>query len=203
MIDEGYTKYVVDWTPGSAIDCPEIEDLNKWRKPLFAAGLVGQYEELGIGYGNISARTADGQFVISGTQTGHIPELGNDHYALVTGYDVEHNHVTCRGAIQASSEAMTHAAIYELNPSIRAVAHVHSEHLWVRLTSAMPTTDAAVQYGTPAMAYEFVRLYRETDFAATGIAVMAGHDSGLVSIGDSMEEAATRILLIHADTEQK
>jgi L-ribulose-5-phosphate 4-epimerase len=203
MIDEGYTKYVVDWTPGAPIECPEIEDLNKWREPLFAAELIGQYEELGIGYGNISARTASGQFVISGTQTGHLPTLGNDHYALVTDYDVEHNRVTCRGAIQASSEAMTHAAIYELNPSIRAVVHVHSDHLWVRLKSAMPTTDAAVQYGTPAMAHEFVRLYRETDFAATGIAVMAGHDSGLVSIGASMEEAATRILSIHADTEQK
>ena len=195
MIDEGYTKFRVDWTVTDPHELPEIDVLNRWRQPLFDAALIGHYDHLGIGYGNISVRLAEGnQFLISGTQTGHLAALTPRHYALVTAYDIEQNLVCCKGPVQASSEAMTHASIYELDASIRAVAHVHSQELWVRLKGAMPTTDASVQYGTPDMAREFVRLYRETDLATSGIAVMAGHESGLVSVGGSMEEAATRIL---------
>ena len=199
MIDEGYTKFDVDWTRAEPLACRQIDELNQWRRPLFEAGLVGHYIDLGIGFGNISMRgDIAGQFVISGTQTGHLPALSDEHYALVTDYDLEHNRLGCRGPIQASSEAMTHAALYELDTSIQAIAHVHSEELWVRLLPVMPATDAAVRYGTPDMAREFIRLYRETDFAATGIAVMAGHESGLVSIGSTMEEAATRILALNS-----
>ncbi len=48
------------------------------------------------------------------------------------------------------------------------------------------------------MAREFVRLWNDTDFPETGIAVMAGHEAGLVSIGRDLQEAAERILAIHA-----
>ena len=203
MIDEGYTKFLVDWQRSEALDLPQIDELNEWRRPLFDAGLIGVYEDLGIGFGNISMRVGgDGKFVISGTQTGHLDELGGEHYSLVTGYSLEHNHVTCRGPVQASSESMTHAAIYELDPAIQAIAHVHCEELWVGLMDTMPTTDASVAYGTPDMAKEFVRLYRECDFAKTGIAVMAGHESGLISVGSSMKEAAMRLLAIDRDALQ-
>jgi hypothetical protein len=60
------------------------------------------------------------------------------------------------------------------------------------------TTDAKVAYGTPEMAQEFRRLFMETDFQKTGIAVMAGHDSGLVSTGSNLQQAAERILAIDA-----
>ena len=195
MIDEGYTKFDVDWTRSAPLACEEIEELNRWRLPLYEAQLIGHYVDLGIGYGNISLRAVDsGQFIISGTQTGQLPVLSGEHYAQVTDYDIEQNRVSCRGPVQASSEAMTHATIYELDASIRAVVHVHSEQLWVRLMNSMPTTDADVRYGTPDMAREFTRLYRESEFATAGIAVMAGHESGLVSIGSTMEQAASRIL---------
>ncbi|MGB5624161.1 MAG: hypothetical protein WBM61_00405, partial [Woeseiaceae bacterium] len=49
-------------------------------------------------------------------------------------------------------------------------------------------------YGTPQMADEFRRLYRDTEFRETGLAVMAGHDEGLLSFGASLEEAAVKIL---------
>lgn len=195
MIDEGYTKFVVDWSRTPPLTHSQIDELIQWRKPLYAAGLIGQYEDIGIGYGNISIRTsASGQFIISGTQTGHLTDLENEHFSLVTGFDLKANSVECSGPIQASSESMTHASIYSLDASINAVVHVHSTDLWVRLRDSLPTTDAAVAYGTPEMAEEFERLYSNTDFPATGVAVMAGHEDGIISIGQSLPEAAQRVL---------
>ena len=130
----------------------------------------------------------------SGTQTGNLPQLTSAHYSLVEDYDIDANHVTCRGPVRASSETLTHAAIFELTNAIRAVVHVHHEGLWRRLQGKAPTTHAKVRYGTPEMAKEFRRLYVETDFAATRIAVMAGHIAGLISIGEGLHEAGQRLL---------
>jgi len=54
-----------------------------------------------------------------------------------------------------------------------------------------------VSYGTPEMAEEFRRLYRETDFASSELAVMGGHDGGLISIGHDVATAAGRLLTIY------
>lgn len=194
MIDEGYTKYAVRWTDRAALDRPEIDELERWRRPLFEAGLVGHYRDLDIGYGNISLRTGEREFLVSGTQTGHLARTGPPHYALVTDYDIDGNSVTCRGAVQASSEALTHAALYELDANIGAVVHVHDPELWQRLLDQTPATRAGVAYGTPEMAHEFGRLYRETRFAESRLAAMAGHEAGIVAIGASLGEAAERVL---------
>lgn len=196
-LDEGYIKYQSHWSPGPAPDVAAACLLEKWRSPLFAAGLVGHYDELNIGFGNLSIRSGEpGQFLITGTQTGHLKHTTAEHYSLVTGFDIGRNEVFCAGPVQASSEAMTHAAIYELDSSIGAIVHVHSKPLWDRYLNALPTTDSAVTYGTPEMAQEFARLYRESAFGSGGIAVMGGHDEGLISIGESLEQATTRILTL-------
>ena len=197
MIDEGYTKFVVEWTQTAPLKVAEIEGLIRWRKPLYEAGLIGQYEDIGVGYGNISVRSsADGLFLISGTQTGHLAELSNKHFSLVTDFDLKTNSVTCTGPIQASSESMTHATIYSLDSSINAVVHIHSAEMWVRFRESLPATDADIAYGTPEMAEEFERLYRSTDFPTTGVAIMAGHDDGLISIGHDLQETVSRILVL-------
>jgi L-ribulose-5-phosphate 4-epimerase len=194
-VDEGYTKFKVDWTPGPAPDHSLTDLLDIWRKPLHEAGLIGHYADLGIGFGNISVRFSEpGQFVISGTQTGHLAETGSEHYALVTSYDIAGNHVSCTGPVQASSESLTHAAIYELDPGINAVVHVHSMQLWNKLLDRVPTTGPDIAYGTPEMAYELVRLYQSSEFADSGVAVMAGHEEGIISIGGTLEQAVLQIL---------
>jgi hypothetical protein len=62
----------------------------------------------------------------------------------------------------------------------------------------VPSTGYNVAYGTPEMAREFVRLYRETEFAKEGVAQMAGHEDGVVSFGDTVENAAQRLLRYRA-----
>ena len=195
MIDEGVIKFELDWEVGPAPDPALVAELNRWREPLFAAGLIGHYREADVGYGNLSIRSrGDGHFVISGTQTGHIAAPGPEHYALVTSYDIAANRLRCRGPVRASSESMTHAALYELSAEIGAVVHVHSAALWQTLRNRLPTTRPDVGYGTPEMADEFRRLYRETEFAVGGLAVMGGHEEGIVATGCDVAQAAQRIL---------
>ena len=195
--DEGYVKYVSQWTAGPAPDRRVIASIDRWRRRLFAAGLIGHYADLNVGYGNLSVRIrGSDRFVISGTQTGHIEHTTAEHYAVVTGVDIAANTLSCIGPIQASSEAMTHAAIYSLSADIRAVVHAHSAELWRKYRDRLPTTAAAIAYGTPEMAGEFVRLWRSTRFADDGVAVMGGHAEGLVSVGSSIDEASRRMLAL-------
>jgi ribulose-5-phosphate 4-epimerase/fuculose-1-phosphate aldolase len=193
MIDEGYIKYRCEWREAPALPEELVTDLNAWRNRLFDAGLIGYYEEHRVGYGNVSIRDGDG-FIISGTQTGHIERTDETHYARVTTADIDANRVVCVGPVKASSEALTHAAIYALDPAIGAVVHVHDAVLWQTLIDEVPTTSPEVAFGTPEMAREFVRLYGETEFARDGIAIMAGHEDGIVSFGAGISDAAERIL---------
>lgn len=197
MIDEGAIKFDARWQRMPPLGGPVIEDLIRWRKPLYRAGLVGHDAAHDVGYGNLSARLGDGrQFAISGTQTGHIEAVTASHFATVTDYDIDANVVMSSGPVQASSESLTHAAIYELDPSIRGVVHVHDERLWAAMADSLPATAAHVAYGTPEMAREFMRLYEETRFAVDGVALMAGHLGGLIGFGRSVGEAAERMLAL-------
>ena len=197
MTDEGYIKFESRWRPSGPVRDPVVDELIRWRRPLYEAGLVGVYKDIGIGYGNLSARVEPpGLFVITGSGTGRIEEAGPEHFALVTGCDIDANVIESTGAAEASSESMTHAAIYELDERFRAVVHVHSMALWKGLRDSVPATRGDVAYGTPQMAREFRRLYSETGFRDEGIAVMAGHEEGLVSVGTSVREAAERMLAV-------
>lgn len=195
MIDEGYIKFRSRWTKGPALPAQAIVELNRWRNRLYEAGLIGYYEKERVGFGNVSVRYGKpGEFIISGTQTGHLPVLDENHYVLVTEHDVATNIVSCLGPVEASSESLTHAILYDLDDDIGAVVHVHSSLLWCSLLNKVPTTPPDVAYGTPEMAGAFAQLYRQTDFPTDGIAVMAGHDEGLISIGATVAEASQRIL---------
>ncbi|QQO54666.1 MAG: class II aldolase/adducin family protein [Thiohalocapsa sp. PB-PSB1] len=195
MQETGYTKFQVDWMRTPMFHHMLTNELADWRCPLYDAGLIGWDRESGIGFGNLSARLgASRRFVISGTQTGCLRRLGPEHFALVTSVDIAANRVVCHGPIQASSESMTHAELYALDAEIQAIVHVHSAQLWTALQHELPSTATDVAYGTPAMAREFLRLYHETDFPERRIAVMRGHRDGLIAIGESIAEAALRIL---------
>jgi L-ribulose-5-phosphate 4-epimerase len=195
MIDEGYTKYECEWQVTPALPAAAIAELNACRNRLYEHGLIGYYPEHRVGFGNVSIREGDSDsFIVSGTQTGHIVTTDERHYARVVRCDIEANRVFCEGPVQASSEALTHAAIYALDADIRAVVHVHDARLWNKLLDRIPTTSRDVTYGTPEMAYEFSRLYAESDFSEQGVAVMGGHEEGIISFGQTIEQAEQRIL---------
>ena len=107
---------------------------------------MGHDDTHDVGYGNLSVRCGS-RFIISGTQTGHIEETGPEHYALVTAVDIPGNRVCCSGAVQASSESLTHAAIYDAAAAVGAVVHAHDLRLWRRALRRVPTTRRDVPYG--------------------------------------------------------
>ncbi|HEY2341482.1 MAG TPA: class II aldolase/adducin family protein [Chthoniobacteraceae bacterium] len=194
MSDEGIVKYTCERVEAPAVFFPGFAELNECRARLRQMGLIGVYPN-GIGYGNVSLRPAnDLRFFIAGSATGEIAETGPEHYAKVVDFDFERNWVRCGGPIQASSEAMTHAAIYVADPEARAVLHVHDAALWYRLLDLVPTTSRDAPYGTPAMAREIGRLFRETDVRERRIIAMAGHEDGIVTFGPTIAIAMEVLL---------
>lgn len=189
MRDEGVTRYTCRFQPADAPAHPALAELVACRDRLFAQKLIGVYPD-GIGYGNVSLRPAGWQrFFITGTQTGHKPKLSAQDISLVTAYDIAANTVECEGNVAASSEALTHAALYELSPAIGAVIHVHHRELWKSAAGRIPTTGDGIGYGTVAMAREIRRLCDEANLLSRRLLVMAGHEEGVIAFGADLAEA--------------
>ena len=192
-MDEGYVKFNCTWIKADPLPYNTLRELDAWRNRLYKLGLIGMYDN-GIGFGNISIRSSGRTFIISGSATGGLPELDENYYVLVNDYNFLQNSLTCTGPIKASSESLTHAAIYESSPETKAVIHVHHAAMWERLIHNIPTTGENVEYGTPEMADEIKRLFIETKVMQEKILVMGGHYEGIISFGESLDEAG-KILL--------
>lgn len=200
-VDEGVIKYEIHWHADTSPPAASLQSLMQWRDRLYDLGLIGTYDD-GIGFGNVSQRLDDSlEFIVSGTQTGHIPQLSPEFYTRVTEFDLAANRLTCRGPVKASSESLTHAAIYSICPDVKAVLHVHHPQFWRNLLHRVPTTRAEVPYGTPQMAQEMFRLFEEEKLGDRKILAMAGHEDGVLSFGRDLEEAG-RVLLNHFERSQ-
>lgn len=188
-MDEGVVKYRCDWTQAESVAVKNIADLMELRDRLHSWGLIGVYEN-GIGFGNVSVRLGNScQFIISGTQTAHLPSLGPEFYCTVTEFDLEQNCLGCRGPVQASSESLTHAALYLHRDDVGGIIHVHNPQLWQQLLFKIPTTRKEVPYGTPEMALEMFRLFEEENLGDRKILAMAGHEDGIICFGGNLDEA--------------
>ena len=177
---EGVIKFSLNFTPSEQSRQIDIE-LHAWRALLHGYGLIGQvphrYE--GFGFGNLSQREAIG-FSITATQTGGRQRRSDTGYAWVTAWSLEQNALSATGLTPPSSESLTHAAIYEAQPEVRFVFHVHSPDLWTdRAILELPETAAEIPYGTVEMALALKAL--AANLGDEGIAAMAGHEDGIVS----------------------
>ena len=190
-IDEGVIKYNAIHVKGNSPIHPLLAQLDEARTQLFDLGFVGAYSD-GIGYGNVSIRHQSG-CIISGTSTGSLRVLGPSGYCCVDTFDIHQNTVYTEGPINASSESMTHCAIYQANPLIECVLHIHSRELWKRLLEeGYPFTAADIPYGTPQMAQSMLSLVKDSD-TPFGILVMAGHEEGVVAYGQTILSALNQI----------
>jgi L-ribulose-5-phosphate 4-epimerase len=192
-MQEGYIKFNCHWIKAGPVSQDYIRKINVWRDKLYALGLIGVNED-GIGFGNISMRYKGDTFVITGSATGGFKQLNENHFTLVTGYDLEQNSLECKGPIKASSESLTHAALYESATEVQAVIHVHNLEMWEKLINKVPTTRTDAEYGTPEMAREIKRLFTETGVKNEKILVMGGHEEGIIAFGKAMDEAGKTLL---------
>ncbi len=194
MMEEGYIKFKANWEQSPPLPRRFFKDLNKWRDKLYELELIGAYDN-GIGFGNISKRfDKKGRFIISGSGTGNYSSLSPRHYSLVTEVDIANNQLQCKGPVIASSESMSHAVIYRECPGVKGVIHVHSMDLWEKLLHRVPTTDKKATYGTPEMAGSIIDLLRNSDLREQKILVMEGHEEGIFTFGDTLDEAGEVLL---------
>jgi len=211
VIREGVIQFAAVHTTGT-LD-PRLQDeartLIGWRNLLFALGIIGEdplrYD--GVGFGNASVRVPpfrgprgqESAFLITATQTGKKPRLDTGDLALVESWDLKKNRVVSRGTALPSSESMTHGAVYDVVAGARAVLHVHAPALFTKARAlALPTTPAHVGYGTPAMAHEVARLWREDQLQQTRVFAMGGHEDGIVAFGNDVDDAGARLLAVLA-----
>ncbi|OUS28663.1 hypothetical protein A9Q99_11400 [Gammaproteobacteria bacterium 45_16_T64] len=196
---EGVIKYRLDYEKQMPTFWEGFAELNAWRNILFQMHLIGQEPSRygGLGYGNISCRSdrEEAGFFISGTQTGGKENLGVSDYCRISQCDIRNNHIVAEGAVKPSSEALSHGSVYQLSPSIGCVIHVHSDVLWrCAKHMSLPMTDEKTPYGTVAMADEIAELYHSGALDNTRLFVMAGHEDGVISFGDTIEQAGAALI---------
>lgn len=190
MEQEGVIKYQQNWNQSSKLPDFDISPLIEYRNKCFENQWIGFDKTYNVGYGNISLRYKNNpQFFISGSQTGHIPKLDKTHISFIQQFNIKQNTIDSIGLIKASSESLTHAAIYELSDKIGAVIHIHNKPLWEKHKNILPTTNSQIEYGTPEMAGEVHRLFETTENKNTGILIMAGHEDGIISWAADFEPA--------------
>lgn len=204
VIDDGVIKYDrSNFTQCGAIDLVEYSALEYWRKKLYKLNLIGEYPVEQVGFGNISElkdysqfhQSSVPQFIITGTQTGKYPDLDGRFYTRVLDYDIDHLKIKMMGPIEASSEALTHAAIYAHNKNLKAIFHIHSKEIWEGMIKDQTDfTPKNIPYGTVEMARATEKCVGSKDF---GSFCMHGHEDGVVAYGRNLEEAGKLILELY------
>ena len=158
-----YVKFTYERARPDIAPFDALTELNACRRKLLQQRLIG-LDANGIGFGNLSVRDGvSGNFYITGSATGGLPELTPTDCVRVVAYDFAKNWLRYEGAAIPSSESLTHAAIYESDPTISAVIHCHDSVLRRTRLDRVPTTSKAIAYGTPEMAYEIMRLFTVSD----------------------------------------
>ena len=193
--DEGLIKFKLTLKRAPAPEQAQYIALEKWRALFYKLGLVGEYPIDKIGYGNLSSRIQKKTFIITGSQTGHLAHLQAHHYTKVIDCDLKKGSVTAEGLIPPSSESLTHYGIYEANPAIQYVFHVHHPKLWKLLQEGdFDYIDEGIQYGTQEMANAAAELLTNK---SSGIFVMKGHEDGIIAYATTAEEAGKNLLELY------
>jgi len=203
-IDDGVIKYdQSNFTLTNSLELSEYIEIENHRSVLYQIKLIGCYEQNNIGYGNISCKknylhllkTPKPQFLISGTQTGHLSELGGKHYTRVINYDIDHFKIYTNGPIKASSESLTHAAIYEAKNNIEVVIHIHSLKIWEgMINDHAPSTASSIPYGTKEMATAVKKLIHNS---SKNYFAMQGHTEGVIIFGNSFKQAMNDTIYLY------
>ncbi len=144
----------------------------------------------GLSYGNLSAysdKLMDYysaysnkiKFIISASGTSGIKNFTIDDYTIIVDYDFAKNYLHFIGKRIASSESLTHAAIYNSVNNVKYVVHFHNEQIWSRNIHKLLTTDIDIEYGTPELAQCIIDLLRYKKNLKPVI-ILGGHPNGII-----------------------
>ena len=192
---EGVIKFALAFRPGPPPPAAMLLELESWRDIFRRLGLLGQipgrYD--GLGFGNLSRRARGDGFIISGTQTGGLARLTPAHYVTVTACDPLRDRIEAEGAVHPSSEALSHGVLYQADPRIDWVMHLHSPEIFGACSRLhLPVTDPQAPYGTPAMAAEIRRVAPAAGWP--GLLAMGGHEDGILAFGATAPETGSLVV---------
>jgi hypothetical protein len=184
---EGVIRYNSTYLPGTSVEGCQAEELLACWHLAREYGWIGE-DDSGVGYGNLSQRDphAPTTFLITGTQTSHYKTLTAEKLSHVLECDIHGNRVVCSGPVQASSETLTHAAVYNADESVHFVLHIHNRYLWHKLQVDHPITAENLCYGTPELALAVTRLVQKVP--PLNAIVMLGHENGIVVYSKNSDE---------------
>ncbi|HEY8341944.1 MAG TPA: class II aldolase/adducin family protein [Calditerricola sp.] len=145
----------------------------------------------GLSYGNLSARRDETTFWMSasGVNKADLREIGRD-ILLVKGYDEAANaivlsvppHIEPR---RVSVDAIEHWMIYQENPEVGAIVHVHA---WME---GIPSTEINYPCGTRELAQEVARCIRRAPDPSRAVVGLKNH--GITVTGPSLEDIFARL----------
>ena len=192
MSREGIIKYKLYHTKVSVRFNELIGQLIHLRQELLKRRFIGVYPKNHpifpmVGFGNVSMRYGEKGFVITGSQTSNIKELTSKELVLVTHWSIKDNTVYSTGLLEPSSEALTHAAIYECAESAKFVAHGHVVEIWENSEAlGLDSTPRDAEYGTPDLAFAIKKLCIKDN--RPRIISLNGHDEGIIAWGTSPKQ---------------
>ncbi len=165
-----------------------IEELLGERELRHVARL---YSIGGLSYGNLSARKDETRFWMSasGVDKSQLDIPGRD-ILLVSGYDPENARMILSvppdvEPRRVSVDAIEHWKIYEENPEVGAILHVHA---WIE---GIPATDINYPCGTAELATSVAKiLAADPD---PGHAVVGLRSHGITATGETLTEILDRI----------
>lgn len=190
MIDEGYIKFKCIWNRNK-LPVKVPYDLIYFRNKLYNLKYIGFNKKLNVSYGNISFKIDSKRFIITGSQTAIIKKIKDRHFSLVIDYDIKKNLVQCSGEVKASSESLSHAAVYESDNKIMCVIHIHNNKLWNKWKYTYPSVDEKISYGTVEMAYAIKDIVKNNK---TNIIVMKGHKDGIIVYGENIKNTFKKLI---------
>jgi len=190
MAYEGIIKFKFECqNPHFLIPDLDFKTINPIRQLLKGKKYLGQYPD-GISYGNVSLRCSkEDAFYITASDTGKLIHTTPTDYVKITNCDLNNNLCYYMGQSLPSSETLSHFIIYSYCPEAKAVIHIHDKTLWDLLKNKVPTSHPDVEYGTIEMVNEIIFLLQNSALKEKKILVMGGHEDGLISFGDNLEEA--------------
>jgi L-ribulose-5-phosphate 4-epimerase len=186
-MSEGVIKFKIkEWNKTSALDENLWLELEALRSKLYSLKLIGFDEKLKIGYGNISKRIDEKSFVITASQTGHLPKLDGNGYCIIREADLDKNSVIGEGAGNPSSE------------SINSVIHVHSDKMWkMMIDKGFSSTPPEAEYGSLLLSEKIGDIVKNLSMGKPLSIVMKGHENGIIIAGSTLNNALRYIFELY------
>jgi len=163
-----------------------LEELKKWCAVFHEKGLAPPYP--GGSYGNLSFRTDDNIFIITGTCVGLKNTLDDACFTEVLKCDLLKKVIYIKGSRAPSSESFMHYSIYKNRPDVNAIFHGHNALITQNATVlGIPETQEKTSYGTVDLAESVLKILDKNSFI-----VIKEH--GFVSMAGSMQQAGDEAL---------